>query len=204
MTLELNIWWSVSLFAPRIVRVLQMPILSGHLVMMKSIICPCRQRGCVQVVLCASFCLNMVLVTIRSNSVHSANRSSQLELHFPILYLRKTGGHLSLFSSYPCIAVSYQQELVGTGDVSECTLYLTVKWLLVPVGILHCWSICTDYCSIPVLCERDSHSHNPVTHWMWNFCQLCHDVPFYCKSNSSFSPLTVWLVTPIEGILQMV
>ena len=43
----------------------------------ESIICPCRERGCVQVVLCGSFCLNMVLVTIRSNSVHSANRSSR-------------------------------------------------------------------------------------------------------------------------------
>ena len=35
----------------------------------------------------ASFCLNMVLVTIRSNSVNSANKSSSLELHFPIPYL---------------------------------------------------------------------------------------------------------------------
>ena len=95
MTLDLNIWWSVPQFAPRIVRVLQMSILSRHLVMMKSIICPCRERGCVHVVLCASFCLNMVLVTIRSNSVHSANRSSPLELHFPIPYLPKAEGHLS-------------------------------------------------------------------------------------------------------------
>ena len=38
----------------------------------ESIVCPCRERGYVQVVLCASFCLNMVLATIRSNSVHSA------------------------------------------------------------------------------------------------------------------------------------
>ena len=68
ITLDLNIWWSVPQFAPRIVRVLQMSILYRHLVMMKSIICPCRERGCVQVVLCASFCLNMVLVTIISNS----------------------------------------------------------------------------------------------------------------------------------------
>ena len=67
MTLYLNIWWSVPQFAPRIGRVPQMLIFSRHLVMMKSIICPCRERGCVQVVLCASFCLNMVLVTIRSN-----------------------------------------------------------------------------------------------------------------------------------------
>ena len=87
MTIDLNIWWPVPQFAPCIVRVLQMSILSWHLVMMKSIICPCRERGYVQVVLCASFCLNMVLVTIRSNSVHSANRSSPLELHFPIPYL---------------------------------------------------------------------------------------------------------------------
>ena len=50
MTLDLNIWWSVPQFDPRIVRVLQISILSRHLVMMKSIICPCRERGCVQVV----------------------------------------------------------------------------------------------------------------------------------------------------------
>ena len=41
ITLDINIWWSISQFSPRIVRVLQMPILSRNLVMMKSIICPC-------------------------------------------------------------------------------------------------------------------------------------------------------------------
>ena len=103
MTLDLNIWWSVPQLAPRIVRVPQMSILSRHLVMMKSIICPCRERGYVQVVLCASFCLNMVLFTIRSNSVHSANRSSPLELHFPIPYLPKAEGYLSF--SLPILAL---------------------------------------------------------------------------------------------------
>ena len=43
--LDLNIWWSVPQFAPHIVRVLQMLILSRHLVMMKSIIFLCRERG---------------------------------------------------------------------------------------------------------------------------------------------------------------
>ena len=32
---------------------------------------------------------------------------------------------------------------------------------------------------------------------MWHFCQLCHDVPFYCKSYSSFSPLTVYYDIPL-------
>ena len=41
--------------------VLQMSILSRHLVMMKSIICTYWERECVQVVLGAYFCLNMVL-----------------------------------------------------------------------------------------------------------------------------------------------
>ena len=100
---DLNIWWSVPQFAPRIVGVLQMSILSRHLVMMKSIICPCRERGYVQVVLCTSFCLNMVLVTIRSNSLHSANRRSPLELHFPIPYLPMAEGHLSFY--FPIIAL---------------------------------------------------------------------------------------------------
>ena len=95
IALDLNIWCSVTQFSPRILRVLQMSILSRHLVMMKSIICPCRERGYVQVVLCASFCLNMVFATIRSNSVHSVNRSSPLELHFPIPYFSKAEGHMS-------------------------------------------------------------------------------------------------------------
>ena len=122
MTLDLNIWRSVRQFAPRIVRVLQMSILSRHLVMMKSIICLCRERGCAQVVLCASFCLNIVLVTIRSNSVHSANRSSPLEFHFPIPYLPKAEGHLSC--SLPILALKspFSRSLFGIGDVSECTL----------------------------------------------------------------------------------
>ena len=70
---------------------------------------------------------------------------------------------------------------------------LTVECLLVLLRVSHCWSICTDYCSIPVLCQRDSHSHNLITDWMWNFCQLCHNVPLYCKAYSSFSPLALRL-----------
>ena len=81
IALDLNIWLSVPRFAPHIVCVLQMSILSRHLLMMKYIICPCCERGCVHVVLCVSFCLSMVLVTIISNSVHSVNRSSLSELH---------------------------------------------------------------------------------------------------------------------------
>ena len=48
-------------------------------------------------VLCASFCWNMVSVTIRSNSVHSSNRRSSLDLHFPIPYLPKAENHLSCY-----------------------------------------------------------------------------------------------------------
>ena len=75
---------------------LWMFILSRHLVMMKSIICQCLERGCIQVVLCSSFCLNMMFVTISSNSEHRASRSSALGLHFPIRCLPITKGHLSL------------------------------------------------------------------------------------------------------------
>ena len=74
-----------------------MSILSRHLVMMKSIICQCPERGCVQMVLRSSFCLNMVFVTISSNSEHRVSRSSPLEMHFPIPCLPMTKGHLSLF-----------------------------------------------------------------------------------------------------------
>ena len=56
-------------------------------------------------VLCASFCLNMVLVTIRSNSVLSANGSSPLELHFPIPYFSNAKGDLSFYS--PIVALKY-------------------------------------------------------------------------------------------------
>ena len=45
---------------------LWMSILSGHLVTINSIICHCPERGCIQVVLRSSFCLNMVFVTIRT------------------------------------------------------------------------------------------------------------------------------------------
>ena len=203
MTLDLNIWWSVPQFAPRIVLVLQMSILSRYLVMMKSIICPCRKRGCVQVVLCASFCLNMVLVTIRSNSVHSANRSSPLELHsrchicpwlWATCHFLFLSLHWSILSAgacryWGCFWVYHLADC----RMSPCSLRGSLSR-----------SICTDYCSIPVLCQRDSHSHNPVTHWMWHFCQLCHHVPFYWKAYSSFSPPTIWLATPIDGILQIV
>ena len=40
-------------------------------------------------VLRSSFCLNMVFVTISSNSEHRASRSSPLELHFPILLQKR-------------------------------------------------------------------------------------------------------------------
>ena len=125
MTLDLNIWWSVPQFAPRIVCVLQMSILSRHLVMMKSIICPCREPGCVQVVLCASFCLNMVLVTIRSNSVHSANRSPPLELHFLIPHLPKAEGHLSF--SLPIFAL--KSPISRSLSVLAMFLSVPFSWL---------------------------------------------------------------------------
>ena len=101
-TFALSIWWSVQQLAPRMALVLWMSILSQHLVMMKSIICQCLERGCIQVVLCSSFCLNMVFVTISSNSEHRASRSSSLELHSPIgpvsgswymAWLRATGAY---------------------------------------------------------------------------------------------------------------
>jgi len=66
-TFDLSIWWWVQQLAPHMARVLWMYILSWHLVMMKSIICQCLERGCIQVVLRSSFCLNMVFVTIISN-----------------------------------------------------------------------------------------------------------------------------------------
>ena len=106
-TFDLSIWWSVQQLAPPLARVLWTSILSRHLVMMKSIICQCLERGYIQVVLHSSFCLNMVFVTISSNSEH---RSSPLEFHFPIPCLPMTlKGPLVIVSSYPRIEVSCQQ-----------------------------------------------------------------------------------------------
>ena len=51
----------------------------------------------VKVVLRSSFGLNMVFVTISSNSEYSASRSSPFQLHFQIPCLPTTKGHL-LFS----------------------------------------------------------------------------------------------------------
>ena len=96
-------------------RVLWISILSRHLVMMKSIICQCLERGCIQVVLRSSFCLNMVFVTISSNSEHRASRSSPLELHFPIPCLPMTKGHLSL--SLPILAL--KSHISSSLSVSE-------------------------------------------------------------------------------------
>ena len=83
---------------PSPARVLWMSILSRHLMMMKSVM-----KGCIQVVLRSSFCLNMVFVTISSNSDHRVSRSSPLQLHFPIPCLLITKGHLSL--SLPNLAL---------------------------------------------------------------------------------------------------
>ena len=177
LILDLNIWWSVPQFAQRIVRVLQMSILSRHLVMTKSIICPCQERGCVQMVLSSSFCLNMVLVSIISNAVQSANRNSPLELHFPIPYLSKAEGQLSFSRPILALKSPISRSLAVLGKFCVYPL-ADCKCLLVLLGVRHCWIICTDYCSIPVFCQRDSQYHNPITHYMWHFCQLCHDVPF--------------------------
>ena len=62
ITFDLNIGWSHSLL--HALFVCYIPA-SGD-----------DEDGCVQVVLCASFCFNMMLVTIRSNSVHSTNRGT--------------------------------------------------------------------------------------------------------------------------------
>ncbi|KAK2172617.1 hypothetical protein NP493_946g00008 [Ridgeia piscesae] len=77
-------------------RLLWMSIFFRHLVMTKSIICQCPERGCIPVVLCSLFCLYMVYFTISSNSEHRASRSSPLELHSPIPCLPMTKSHLSL------------------------------------------------------------------------------------------------------------
>ena len=124
-TFDLSIRWSVQQLAPRMARVLWMSILSRHLVMMKSIICQCLDRGCIQVVLRSSFCLNMVIVTISSNSEHRANSRSPLELHFPIPCLLMTKGYLSF--SLPILAL--KSPISSSSSVRGMPLSTPASWL---------------------------------------------------------------------------
>ena len=81
ITLDLNIWWSVPvsfMYCSCATNVHLIPAPGDE-----SIICLCRERRCVLDVLCVSFCLNIMLVTIRSNSVHSANIRSTLKFLIP-------------------------------------------------------------------------------------------------------------------------
>ena len=113
-TFENSIWWPFQQLASPIALVLWKPILSRHLVMMTSIIYQCLERWCIQMVLRSSFCLNMVSVTIISNSEHKTSRSSPLELHFPIPCLpmpRATCHFVFIFSHCSMLsAVAYVYE----------------------------------------------------------------------------------------------
>ena len=107
-------------------RVLWMSILTRHLVMTKSIICQCLERGCIQVVLRSSFCLNIVFINISSNSEHRASRKSPLELHFPIPCLPMTKGHLPL--SLPILALKFPiSSRLSVRGMSVSTL---ASWLI--------------------------------------------------------------------------
>ena len=101
-------------------------ILSRHFVMMKSIICQYPVRGCIQVVLRSSFCLNMVFVTINSNSEHKTSRSSPLELLFPIPCLLVTKGHLSLSLSILVL----KSPICSSLSVRGMPLSTLASWLL--------------------------------------------------------------------------
>ena len=131
-TFDLSIWRSAQQLAPSMARVLWMSILSKHLFMMKSIICQCLERGCIQVVLRLSFCLNMVFVTISSKSERRTSRSSPLE-YFPIPYLPMTKRYLSF--SLPIFQV-------------------VVEGLLVFVWVCHCWNVHADNCCKVVHAQR--------------------------------------------------
>ncbi|KAK2160700.1 hypothetical protein NP493_1627g01002 [Ridgeia piscesae] len=97
-----------------------MSILSRHFVMMKSIIYQCLEQG-----LRSSFCLNTVFVTISSNSEHRASGSSPMELHFPILCLPMTKGHLSF--SLPILAL--KSPINSSLSVRGMPLSTLASWL---------------------------------------------------------------------------
>ena len=68
-------------------------------------------------------------------------------------------------------------------------------------------SVITTFCSVLFFVDGDYAGILPGLWYMaflLYFDDPCHDIPFYCKSYCSFSPLTLWLATPIEGILQIV
>ena len=56
-------------------------------------------------------------------------------------------GPLVIFSSYPRIVVSYQQQLICTRDATEHIFQLVVEGLLVFIWVCHCWSVHAGNCS---------------------------------------------------------
>ena len=96
-TFDFSVWCSVQ----------QLSILSRYLVMMKSIICQCLERGCIQVVLHSSFCL----IGVRHYQFER-RAQSQYKLAigdaFPNPMFAHDQGPLVIASFYPRIAVSYQ------------------------------------------------------------------------------------------------
>ena len=113
-------------------------------VMITSIICQCPERGCIQMALHSSVCLNMVFVTISSNSEHRASRSSPLELHFQIPSLPMTKGNLSL--TLPILALKSAISSICMRAATEYTCRLVVEGLLVFIWVCHCWSIHANTC----------------------------------------------------------
>ena len=76
-------------------------------------------------VLRSSFCLNMVFVTIRSNSEHRASTSPPLELYFPIPCLPMTNSHLSF-----CLRIlSLKSPISSSLSVRRMPLSTLASWL---------------------------------------------------------------------------
>ena len=125
-TFDLSIWCSVQQFAPRMTRVLWMPILSRHIVMMKSIICQGLEPGCIQVVLCSSFCLNMVFVTISSNSEHRVNsiKSAKIRKLATAIFAKPTFYNIYFYNMKVCVII---RQVKASSYITQYPIPRTVQ-----------------------------------------------------------------------------
>ena len=129
-------------------RGLWISILTQHLVMMKSTICHCLERGCIQVVLRLYFCMHMVFVTIISNSERRTSRSTPLELYFPISHLPMTKRYLSF--SLPILVLKNSSSLSARG----MPLSKLARWLLKASLFSSGFDIVGTYTLIIVACSE--------------------------------------------------
>ena len=155
-TFDLSIWWSVQQLDPLMAGTLWMSILSRHLVVMKSIICQCPERGCTQVVLRSTF--DLLEHDLRYNQFE-LRAQSQWRLAIGVAFPDPLFAHdewplvivSSLFSHWSLLSAVADRRLQGCHWVhlpAGCRKPLVIIW------VCHCWSVHADNCSKVVLAQR--------------------------------------------------